>query len=119
MGGETLERGNVYGQELALEGEQERRSRRSRLAFVKIFLDGVPTASRSAAMLEPYLPLAESDEDNYGSLHLEPQVLADAVTRLDQLGFTVKIRSPDRRAEYDQRHRRNRSFYCFHVEAPN
>jgi predicted amidohydrolase YtcJ len=59
--------------------------------FVKIFLDGVPTASRSAAMLEPYLPLAESDEDNYGSLHLEPQVLADAVTRLDQLGFTVKI----------------------------
>jgi len=59
--------------------------------FVKIFLDGVPTASRSAAMLEPYLPVNEGDADNYGSLHLEPQDLADAVTRLDRDGFTVKI----------------------------
>ena len=60
-------------------------------AFVKIFLDGVPTASRTAAMLEPYLPLHKGDPAVYGDLHLEPAQLAAAVTKLDKLGFTVKI----------------------------
>ncbi|MCB1728941.1 MAG: amidohydrolase [Halieaceae bacterium] len=59
--------------------------------FVKIFLDGVPTASRTAAVLEPYVPLHKDDPPNYGSMHLDPQRLADAVTELDRRGFTVKI----------------------------
>jgi len=59
--------------------------------FVKIFLDGVPTASRTAAMLEPYLPTHDGDEPVYGSLHHEPAALAAAVVELDRRGFTVKI----------------------------
>ncbi len=57
----------------------------------KIFLDGVPTASRTAAMLEPYLPEQEGGELVSGSLHVETGPLRDAVTQLDALGFTVKI----------------------------
>jgi hypothetical protein len=59
--------------------------------FVKIFLDGVPTASRTAAVLEPYLPLHADDPPNYGSMHLNAEQLAEAVTELDKRGFTVKI----------------------------
>jgi predicted amidohydrolase YtcJ len=59
--------------------------------FVKIFLDGVPTESRSAAMLAPYIPKHAGDEPNYGVMHLQPSDLAAAVARLDELGFTVKI----------------------------
>jgi predicted amidohydrolase YtcJ len=60
-------------------------------AFVKIFMDGVPTAARTAAMLEPYLPREPGDKPEYGSLHLDPGQLAAAVIQLDKLGFTVKI----------------------------
>jgi len=59
--------------------------------FVKLFLDGVPTASRTAAMLAPYLPTHEGEEDYYGPMHLEPEQLASTVAQLDKLGFTVKI----------------------------
>jgi predicted amidohydrolase YtcJ len=59
--------------------------------FVKIFLDGVPTGSRSAAMLAPYTPKHSGEEPNYGVMHLQPSDLAAAVARLDELGFTVKI----------------------------
>ena len=66
--------------------------------FVKIFLDGVPTASRTAAMLAPYLPEHEGAEDNYGSLHLSPEELTKAVIGLDKAGFTVKIHAAGDRA---------------------
>jgi predicted amidohydrolase YtcJ len=66
--------------------------------FVKIFVDGVPTASRTAAMLAPYVPLHEGDADNYGEMHLTPENLAAAVTRLDKQGFTVKIHAAGDRA---------------------
>lgn len=59
--------------------------------FVKIFLDGVPTASRTAAMLDPYLPAHEGEEGGHGELYLEADALGDALTELDALGFTVKI----------------------------
>lgn len=58
---------------------------------IKIFLDGVPTASRTAAMLDPYVPEHGEHEPNYGQLHVEPQHLADTVTAYDKAGFTVKI----------------------------
>ncbi len=60
-------------------------------SFVKIFLDGVPTASRSAAMLQPYLPVHGDEPGGDGSLHLSPDQLSDALISLDKLGFTVKI----------------------------
>jgi predicted amidohydrolase YtcJ len=59
--------------------------------FVKIFLDGVPTASRSAAMLAPYTAAHEDEDAVYGEMHLQPEALATAVAQLDELGFTVKI----------------------------
>ncbi len=66
--------------------------------FVKIFLDGVPTVSRTAAMLAPYLPEYEGADDNYGSLHLSPEKLTEAVAELDRAGFTVKIHAAGDRA---------------------
>lgn len=59
--------------------------------FVKIFLDGVPTASRTAAMLAPYVAEHEDAADNYGELHLTTEELNRAMIELDAAGFTVKI----------------------------
>lgn len=70
---------------------REFRSERVLTDFVKIFLDGVPTASRTAAMLEPYLPEKPGDEPVYGPLHLSPERLSEALVELDRRGFTVKI----------------------------
>ena len=58
---------------------------------VKIFLDGVPTASRAAKMLAPYIPAAETGGNYTGELLLTPQMLADDVTALDKAGFRIKI----------------------------
>lgn len=53
---------------------------------VKFLLDGVP-AQRTAAMLEPY-----SDKPGFrGELHIKPDVLNEAVTRLDAQGFQIHI----------------------------
>ena len=59
--------------------------------FVKIFLDGVPTASRSAVMLAPYLTDAYFSHATSGNLLINPQVLLADLIALDQQGFTVKI----------------------------
>lgn len=58
---------------------------------IKLFLDGVPTASRTAALLQPYVPEHRHSEPNYGQLHVNPEQLAAAVTAYDRAGFTVKI----------------------------
>jgi predicted amidohydrolase YtcJ len=65
--------------------------------FVKIYLDGVPTAARTAAMLEPYLPDAEGRRVS-GDLHVNPSVLAQDVTELDRRGYTVKMHAAGDRA---------------------
>lgn len=59
--------------------------------FAKIFLDGVPTGSRSAVMLQPYLLNAEFSEPTTGMLMVTPEVLAEDIAALDSNGFTVKI----------------------------
>ncbi len=60
--------------------------------FVKIFLDGVPTPARTAAMLAPYLPDDEHGDDfNGGPLHVGIDPLADDLIELDRRGFTVKM----------------------------
>ena len=59
--------------------------------FVKIFLDGVPTPARTAAMIAPYVPDEAHGANFTGSLHVPADVLAADVTELDRRGFTVKI----------------------------
>ena len=58
---------------------------------VKIFLDGVPTASRTAKMLAPYIPTPETGDSYTGELLLPPALLSDDVTALDKAGFRIKI----------------------------
>ena len=61
---------------------------------VKIFLDGVPTDSHTAAMLEPYTGTAEGRTDHaarYGMLLVKQDVLNEAVIRFDRMGLTVKF----------------------------
>lgn len=59
--------------------------------FAKIFMDGVPTAARTAAMLSPYVPAKPGDNYNRGFLHVDPEILKQDVIALDKAGFTVKI----------------------------
>jgi len=60
--------------------------------FVKIFLDGVPTPARTAAMLDPYLPdEAHGDDFTGGDLHVGLETLAADLVELDKRGYTVKM----------------------------
>ena len=68
--------------------------------FVKIFLDGIPTTSRTAAMVAPYV-VEEGEEEDFGPLHVAPSDLARAVTELDALGFTVKIHTAGDRSVHE------------------
>ena len=56
---------------------------------VKLLLDGVPTDGHTAAMVEPYAD-ATGDDDK-GLLMVPADALNALVTRLDALGFTVKM----------------------------
>jgi len=64
-----------------------------KLDCVKVFEDGVPTESHTAALIEPYAP----DEHGHvkdpqrGLLLVQPAELDPLVTRLDRLGITVKF----------------------------
>jgi predicted amidohydrolase YtcJ len=61
---------------------------------VKIFLDGVPTDSHTAAMLAPYVVSdgARDDEaSRTGLLLVKQDELDAAVTRFDRMGLTVKF----------------------------
>jgi len=58
---------------------------------VKMFLDGVPTAARTAAMIAPYAADPHFPEGYRGEMHLSEEMLAQDVTGLDAAGFAVKI----------------------------
>ena len=58
---------------------------------VKIFLDGVPTAARTAGMLAPYAPDSHFPDGYLGEMHLTEELLAADMTALDAAGFAVKI----------------------------
>jgi predicted amidohydrolase YtcJ len=61
---------------------------------VKIFLDGVPTDSHTAAMVEPYADTVEGRDDQAsrkGLLLVPTEDLKQAVTRFDAMGLTVKF----------------------------
>ncbi|GIU99787.1 MAG: amidohydrolase [Actinomycetota bacterium] len=61
---------------------------RFRATSVKIMLDGV-CENFTAAVLEPYLDARGEPTDNRGILFVEPELLREAVTRLDAEGFQV------------------------------
>lgn len=61
---------------------------------IKIHLDGVPTDSHTAAMLEPYSDTMEGRDDEasrYGLILVDQDKLDAAVTRFDKDGMTVKF----------------------------
>lgn len=66
--------------------------------FVKLFMDGVPTASRTAAMLAPYTAAEPGAELTDGALHISETVLTQDLIALDKAGFTVKIHTAGDRA---------------------
>ena len=64
------------------------------LDCVKIFLDGVPTDSHTAAMLEPYegtIAGRDDEASRRGLLLVAPEVLNQAVARFDKQGLRVKF----------------------------
>jgi len=70
---------------------QKYRSERVHTMFAKIFLDGIPSASRTAVMIDPYLTDETFPEVTRGHLLIEPEVLLQDMIELDRAGFTVKI----------------------------
>ena len=70
--------------------------------YVKIFLDGVPTPARTAAMLDPYV-----EDERYGAgfsggpLHVNKDLLARDLIELEKRGYTVKIHTAGDRSVRD------------------
>lgn len=62
---------------------------------VKIFLDGVPTDSHTAAMIDPYMPDPgrESQGEGKGMLMIPAEEVAEMTVRFDAMGFVVKFHS--------------------------
>ena len=61
-------------------------------AFIKLFLDGIPTTARTAGMLAPYAPeIPGGKTTDGGALLIGTNALATDLIELDKRGFTVKI----------------------------
>ncbi|MBL8268046.1 amidohydrolase [Steroidobacter sp.] len=77
----------------AIEAERKAyRSKHVQTDYVKLFVDGVPTPARTAAMIHPYLAdKAHGDHFTGGDMHIDAQQLAADVTELDKRGITVKM----------------------------
>lgn len=59
--------------------------------YIKIFLDGVPTASRTAYMVKDYLTEDGQTEPTRGYLLVDAATLKQDLINLDAAGFTVKL----------------------------
>ncbi|MEM1156167.1 MAG: amidohydrolase, partial [Pseudomonadota bacterium] len=59
--------------------------------YVKIFLDGVPTASRTALLLADYTTDADHPEPTRGFILVDADTLKQDMVAFDAAGFTVKI----------------------------
>lgn len=68
-------------------------SAKFKLDCVKVFEDGVPTESHTAALIDPYAPddHGQVKEPQRGLLLVQPAELDPLVTRLDKQGITVKF----------------------------
>ncbi len=63
-----------------------------KLDCVKVFMDGTPNSSHSAAMLDPYeLIGGDPSTATTGPLNVDPEVLKAKVTEWDKLGLIVKF----------------------------
>ena len=69
--------------------------------FVKITNDGVPTVSRTAGMLTPYLPHKDFPENFRGLIHVAEDILTQDITELERRGFTVKIHTAGDRSVHE------------------
>jgi len=59
---------------------------------IKIFLDGVPTTARTAAMLAPYVEDDVHDEHfDGGPVHVPLDVLKQDLVEIDRRGFRIKL----------------------------
>ena len=58
---------------------------------VKISMDGVPSASRTAAMLADYMPAYEGAPTHNGKQHYTQEELSRLIVQLDKLGMTAKV----------------------------
>jgi predicted amidohydrolase YtcJ len=58
---------------------------------IKFFLDGVPTASRSALMVAPYTTDEQHPEETLGMQMIATDELKRAVMRFDAAGYLIKI----------------------------
>ena len=65
--------------------------------FAKIMLDGIPP-TRTAAMLDPYLPDDKHGDNFTGKLIHAPETLAEDMVYLDAQGLTVKVHATGDRA---------------------
>jgi hypothetical protein len=74
-----------------VEASKRYNSKHVHTRFAKIFLDGVPTASRTAVMIEPYLTSDEYPEATHGHLLVPQNILTEDLIKLDAAGFTVKM----------------------------
>ena len=58
---------------------------------VKISMDGVPSASRTAAMLADYMPAYAGAPTHNGKQHYTQDELSRLIVQLDKLGMTAKV----------------------------
>jgi predicted amidohydrolase YtcJ len=83
---------NIFDMPQIMRIRDRYRSRHVNTNFAKIYLDGVPTSARTAAMISPYKPDEHTHADNqHGHLLLNADELKSALVELDKQGFTVKI----------------------------
>lgn len=64
---------------------------------VKLFLDGVPSEARTAAVLANYTA-DESGHVHRGQLLIKPERLSDIFAKIDAMGFTIKVHAAGDRA---------------------
>lgn len=64
----------------------------------KIYMDGVPTTARTAAMLHPYEPDDHFPEGFAGETHIPTETLIADLSELDKRGITAKIHATGDRA---------------------
>ncbi len=69
----------------------EYRGRNVNTDAVKISMDGVPSASRTAAMLADYMPEYEGAPTHNGKQHYTQEELSRLIVQLDKLGMTTKV----------------------------
>ena len=83
---EPLEPVTAYEERAALYGSENLKTK-----AIKFFLDGVPTASRSALMVAPYTTDAQHPEATLGMQMIATEELERAVARFDAAGYLIKI----------------------------